>query len=173
MEFVLTGSTTAPIADYEVSPQMGCLNAPVLFTSVSIGTVDNYLWSFGEGAQPATATGAGPHTVIYGTEGIKAVSLTVSNTIGSNTKNNSPFTVHNCNLGVENPNEESSKITVYPNPSTGLFHLSKELEWSVYSPLGIKIKQGSGNVISISEHPTGIYFVKTNAAAKAISISKQ
>jgi hypothetical protein len=65
------------------------------------------------------------------------------------------------------------KINVYPNPSTGLLHLSKELEWSVYSPLGIKIKQGSGNVISISEHPTGIYFVKTNAAVKAISISKQ
>jgi PKD repeat protein len=50
----------------------------------------NYLWNFGEGAQPAT--GVGPHTLIYGTEGIKAVSLTVSNTIGSNTKNNSPFT---------------------------------------------------------------------------------
>jgi glucose/arabinose dehydrogenase len=173
MEFVLTGSTTAPIADYEVSPQTGCLNTPVLFTSVSIGTVDNYLWNFGEGAQPATATGVGPHTVIYGTEGIKAVSLTVSNTIGSNTKNNSPFTVRNCNLSVENPNQELGKITVYPNPSTGLFYLSKELEWSVYSPLGIKIKQGSGNVISISEHPTGIYFVKTNAATKAISISKQ
>lgn len=173
MEFVLTGSTTAPISDYEVSPQIGCLNTPVTFVSASVGTVNNYAWSFGEGAQPATATGAGPHTVIYGTEGTKNVSLTVSNTIGSDTKSNAPFTVQSCNLGVENPNEESNKINVYPNPSTGIFHLSKELEWSVYSPLGIKIKQGSGSVISISEHPTGIYFVKTNTANKAISISKQ
>ncbi|SHL29485.1 PQQ-dependent sugar dehydrogenase [Flavobacterium chilense] len=173
MEFVLTGSTTAPIADYEVSPQMGCLNTAVTFTSVSVGTVDNYTWNFGEGAQPQTATGVGPHTVIYGTEGTKTVSLTVSNSIGNNTKNNSPFMVHNCNLGIENPNGESNKITVFPNPSTGIFHLSKESEWSVYSPLGIKIKQGKGSLISISEHPTGIYFVKTNLTTKAISISKQ
>nr|WP_198999761.1 PKD domain-containing protein [Flavobacterium sp. ASV13] len=173
MEFVLTGSTAAPIADYEVSPQMGCLNTAVTFTSVSVGTVDNYTWNFGEGAQPQTATGVGPHTVIYGTEGTKTVSLTVSNSIGNNTKNNSPFMVHNCNLGIENPNEEPNKITVFPNPSTGIFHLSKESEWSVYSPLGIKVKQGKGNLISISEHPTGIYFVKTNLTTKAISISKQ
>lgn len=173
MEFLLTGSAAAPIADYEVSPQMGCLNAPVTFVSVAVGTVDNYLWNFGEGAQPATATGIGPHTVIYGTEGTKNVSLTVSNSIGNNTKNNSPFMVHNCNLGIEIPNEETNKIIVYPNPSTGIFHLSKELEWTVYSPLGTKIKQGKGNVISISEHPSGIYFVKTNGVSKAISISKK
>ena len=173
MEFVLTGSTIAPIADYEVNTQMGCLNTPVTFTSVSIGTVDNYAWSFGEGAQPATATGAGPHTVIYGTEGTKTVSLIVSNTIGNNTKNNSPFMVHNCNLGIEIPNEISNKISVFPNPSTGIFHLSKESDWTVYSPLGIKIKQGSGNLISISEHPAGIYLVKTNLTGKSIPISKQ
>ncbi|MFH7015436.1 PQQ-dependent sugar dehydrogenase [Flavobacterium sp. FlaQc-47] len=173
MDFVLTGSTAAPIADYEVNTSMGCLNTPVTFTSVSIGTVDNYAWSFGEGAQPATATGAGPHTVIYGTEGTKTVSLTVSNTIGNNSKNNSPFMVHNCNLGIENPNEESNKIKVFPNPSTGIFHLSKELEWTVYSPLGTQVKQGSGTLISISEHPSGIYFIKVKGTDKAISISKQ
>lgn len=173
MEFVLTGSSAAPIADYEVNTPMGCLNTPVTFTSVSIGTVDSYVWSFGEGAQPATATGAGPHTVIYGTEGTKTVSLTVSNTIGNNSKNNSPFMVHNCNLGIENPNEESNKIKVFPNPSTGLFHLSKEQEWTVYSPLGTLIKQGSGTLINISEHSSGIYFIKVKGTTKAISISKQ
>jgi len=172
MEFVLTGSTTAPIADFEVNTQMGCLNTAVTFTSVSVGTVDNYVWNFGENATPATATGIGPHSVIYSTEGTKTVSLTVSNTIGNN-KKEIAYMVHNCSLGVENPNGESNKIIVFPNPSTGIFHLSKELEWTVYSPLGTKVKQGKGNLISISEHPTGIYFVKTNAASKAISISKQ
>jgi len=172
MEFVLTGSTTAPIADFEVNTQMGCLNTAVTFTSVSVGTVDNYVWNFGENATPATATGIGPHSVIYSTEGTKTVSLTVSNTIGNN-KKEIAYMVHNCSLGVENPNGESNKIIVFPNPSTGIFHLSKELEWTVYSPLGTKVKQGKGNLISISEYPTGIYFVKTNAASKAISISKQ
>lgn len=172
MEFVLAGSTAAPIADFEYTPQTGCVNAPVSFTSVSVGTVDTYLWNFGAGAQPATATGVGPHSVIFPTEGTKEVSLTVTNSNGSNTKEVS-FMINDCHLGVENPNEESNKIIVYPNPSRGIFNLSKELEWTVFSASGSKIKQGTGSVISISEQAAGIYFLKTNASAKAIPISKQ
>lgn len=172
MEFVLSASTTAPIADFEFTPQMGCLNNPVTFTSVSVGTVDAYAWNFGTGATPATAVGIGPHSVIFSTEGSRQVSLTVSNSNGNNTKTVS-YMVENCNLGVENPNQESNKILVYPNPSKGIFHLSKELEWTVYSTTGSKIKHGSGNVISISEFATGIYFIKTNISSKAIPITKQ
>ncbi|RYF14707.1 MAG: carbohydrate-binding protein, partial [Flavobacteriales bacterium] len=84
MEFSLSQTATAPIADFEVNTQMGCLNAAVTFTSVSIGTIDTYNWSFGEGATPANATGIGPHSVIYGTEGDKIVTLTVTNTAGNN-----------------------------------------------------------------------------------------
>lgn len=172
MEFVLSGSTTTPIADFEFSPQMGCINNPVNFTSVSVGTVDTYTWNFGTDAQPATATGIGPHSVIFSTEGMREVSLTVTNSNGSNTKKVT-YDVHNCNLGVENPNAESNKIIVYPNPSTGVFHLSKELEWTIYSVLGSKIKEGSGNVISISEQTSGIYFIKTNLSSKALQIIKK
>lgn len=172
MEFILTGNTATPIADFEVNTPMGCVNTPLTFTSVSVGTINTYTWNFGEGAQPATATGVGPHTVTYNDEGDKEVSLTVSNANGSNTKDVS-YMVHHCNLGVEIPNAELNQIKVFPNPSTGTFHLSKETEWSVFSPLGIKIKQGSGSLISISEHPTGIYFLKTNNTSKAIPISKQ
>ncbi|SCY51904.1 Por secretion system C-terminal sorting domain-containing protein [Flavobacterium anhuiense] len=172
MEFVLSGSTTAPIADFEYSPQMGCLNTAVTFTSVSVGTVDSYSWNFGAGAQPQTATGIGPHSVIFSTEGDREISLTVTNSNGSNTKKVT-YDVHNCNLGVENPDAESNKIIVYPNPSKGIFHLSKELEWTIYSVTGSKIKQGAGNIISISEYPSGIYFIKSNTTSKAMIISKQ
>lgn len=172
MEFVLSGNNTSPIADFEFSPQTGCLNAAVNFTSVSVGTVDSYAWNFGTGAQPATATGVGPHSVIFSTEGTREVSLTVTNSNGNNTKK-VQYTVNNCNLGVENPNGESNKIIVYPNPSKGIFHLSKDLEWTIYSVSGSKLKEGSGNVISISEYASGIYFLKTNASNKAMTISKQ
>ncbi|MBP1222520.1 PQQ-dependent sugar dehydrogenase [Flavobacterium sp. 1355] len=172
LEFTLSGNTAAPVADFEVNTQMGCLNTPVTFTSVSVGTVDTYNWSFGEGAAPATATGIGPHSVVYATEGDKTVSLTVSNTAGNN-KKEITYMVHNCNLGIENPDEESKKISVYPNPSKGIFNLSKELEWTIYSSLGTKIKQGSGNVINISDQATGIYFIKNKLNSKSISIIKQ
>ncbi|WP_431241206.1 carbohydrate-binding protein [Flavobacterium sp. P21] len=151
MEFILIAGTAAPTADFEFTPQMGCTNTAVTFTSVSVGTVDTYTWNFGVNAQPATATGIGPHSVIYSTEGDKEVSLTVTNSGGSNTKDVS-YMVHDCHLGVENPDEASNKIIVFPNPSKGIFHLSKEVEWTVFSVLGTKIKQGKGNLISISEH---------------------
>lgn len=172
LEFSLSGNTTAPVADFEVNPQMGCINTPVTFTSVSIGTIDTYLWNFGDGATPATATGAGPHTVIYSTENTRTVSLTVTNTVGNN-KKEIDYMVHNCNLGVEIPTEDSKIIIVYPNPSSGVFHLSKELDWKIYSPLGIKIKEGSGKLINISELASGIYFIKNTKNSKAIHIVKK
>ncbi|KRD10277.1 carbohydrate-binding protein [Flavobacterium sp. Root901] len=171
MEFVLAAAA-APVADFEFTPQMGCVNETVTFTSVSLGTIDTYSWNFGDSAQPASAAGPGPHSVTYSAEGDKAVSLTVTNSTGNNTKNVT-YMVHDCHLGVENPNAVSNEIVVYPNPSKGVFHLSKDLEWTVYSASGSKIKQGRGNVISISEQAAGIYFLKTNTASKAISISKQ
>jgi PKD repeat protein len=87
IEFTFTGSNnTAPVADFESSSQVVCIGTPVSFTSGSLGTVNTYNWNFGAGAQPATATGVGPHTVTYNTAGIKTVSLTVANNFGSNTK---------------------------------------------------------------------------------------
>ncbi|WP_343617970.1 PQQ-dependent sugar dehydrogenase [Flavobacterium sp.] len=171
MEFVLSGNNTAPVADFEFSPQTGCINADVVFTSVSVGTVDSYAWDFGTDAHPETATGAGPHTVMFSTEGTREVSLTVTNSNGSNTKKVN-YTVNNCNLAIENPNGESNKIIVYPNPSKGIFHLSKEQKWTIYSVLGAKIKEGSGNIISISEQAAGVYFLKIDGSSKAIPISK-
>ncbi len=172
LEFSLSGNATTPVADFEVNPQMGCINAAVTFTSVSIGTIDTYVWNFGDGATPATATGVGPHSVLYGTEGDKIVSLTVTNTAGNN-KKEVVYMVHNCNLGVEIPNQDSNKVIVYPNPSSGVYHLSKEMNWKIYSPLGTKIKEGTGNLINISEHASGIYFIKNNENSKAIQIIKQ
>jgi glucose/arabinose dehydrogenase/PKD repeat protein len=169
MEFI---NTSAPVADFEVNPQMGCINEAVTFTSVSLGAIVSYAWSFGEGAQPATATGEGPHTVIYSTEGNKEVSLAVTNANGSSTKDIS-YMVHDCDLGTDNPGQISNKITVSPNPSTGLFNFSEEVEWTVFSALGVKIKQGSGNLMDISEYASGIYFIKINDSSKAINIVKQ
>ncbi|MDV6167004.1 PQQ-dependent sugar dehydrogenase [Flavobacterium sp. DG1-102-2] len=171
MEFTLV-SAAPPIADFEFSPQMGCVNSPVNFESVSLGTIDTYTWSFGEGAQPETAAGKGPHTVIYTTEGEKQMSLTVSNTSGSDTKSIA-YMVHNCTAGIELPGEVSKRITVYPNPSTGVFHLSKELDWSIFSILGVNIKSGSGNLIDITDYAAGVYFVKTNENTKSVHVIKQ
>ncbi len=172
LEFVFRGTMLAPVADYEVDMTTGCVQEAATFTSVSIGTIDTYDWDFGNDANPATATGIGPHAVTYATTGTKAISLTVTNATGSNTKTTS-FVVNNCNLGLEDVNASSTKIIAYPNPSSGVLHLTKEVEWTVYNSQGVTITKGSGNEINLSSFAAGIYFVKTDQSSKAIPIIKQ
>ncbi len=52
-----------------------------IFTNLSNGTITAYAWDFGDGASPATATTAGPHTVTYATAGMKTVALTVNGSV--------------------------------------------------------------------------------------------
>ena len=76
-----------------------CEGNTVTFTNTSTGTSggSTYAWDFGSGASPATATGAGPHTVTYTTGGSKTVSLVVTE-------------------GVTNTETKTNFITVNPLP---------------------------------------------------------
>ncbi len=78
----LTGDTASVYTDFKVNPVSSCLNGTVHFTSYSSGVFDSLTWDFGEGADPATATGEGPHNVTYLSLGKKTITLTGH--IGSN-----------------------------------------------------------------------------------------
>jgi PKD repeat protein len=67
-------------ADYMATPLSACMGSTITFTNMSTGTTatSTYAWNFGSGATPATAVGAGPHTVSYSSTGAKDVSLTVT-----------------------------------------------------------------------------------------------
>lgn len=172
IEFVLTGTPNAPpVADFEISAPATCMDVSVTVSSVSLGTIDSYSWDFGIGASPAIATGIGPHTVTYTTVGTKTISLIVANTSGSSTKD-STILINDCALGIEIPNDAIPKIKVTPNPSTGIYELSQAVQWTVYSPLGIRIKTGSGNSINIIEQASGIYFIKINDSNANLRIIK-
>lgn len=80
---------SAPNADFTASPTSGCTTLDVTFTDASTGSPTSWSWSF-PGGNPSTATGQGPHSVIYDSAGSYNVSLTVINAYGSDTetKNN-------------------------------------------------------------------------------------
>lgn len=69
-------------ANFEIQTGTGCAGQQVVFTSSSTGTIADYAWDFGANASPATATGVGPHTVVYTAAGNSSVSLNISNTFG-------------------------------------------------------------------------------------------
>jgi len=67
-----------PYANFTADPTTILLGETVTFTDASGGgEFSTWEWDFGDGADPATATGQGPHEVQYNTPGQKTVSLLV------------------------------------------------------------------------------------------------
>ena len=65
-------------------------------------------------------------------------------------------------LGVGDFQKESKLLKAFPNPSaTGIFNLGKETSWIVFSISGVKVKQGKGKLVDISDAAKGIYILKT------------
>jgi PKD repeat protein len=82
-DFQVLLSDPLPIAaDFSIQTGTGCAGQQVVFTNTSTGTIASYAWDFGANASPATATGSGPHTVVYTAGGNSTVSLNISNAIG-------------------------------------------------------------------------------------------
>jgi len=82
-----TGNVTvseAPVAAFSATPPSGCAPLTVVFTDLSTGNVTSWSWTF-PGGNTSSATGKGPHTVIYNSPGTYTVSLNVSNRCGDNT----------------------------------------------------------------------------------------
>ncbi len=76
-----TGTFLGPQADFNVMPELGVTcDQQVTFTdesSFTAGNIINWEWNFGAGAMPSTATGQGPHNVIYESFGRKSIVLTI------------------------------------------------------------------------------------------------
>lgn len=73
-----TISSTPFNASFSVAPAALCDNAPVNFSSTSTGSVNNYLWSFGDGNTSVTPAASHNYTPI----GNYTVTLIISNSAG-------------------------------------------------------------------------------------------
>ncbi len=75
-------------------PGSTCINTSIQLSATDMGTGSIYSWSFGSGATPSTATGKGPHSVVYGSSGSKTVTLTLTNSTMSSCSHVSTATVN-------------------------------------------------------------------------------
>jgi gliding motility-associated-like protein len=77
---------TAPPTSTFTAPATACIGTSSTITYTgSAATGATYLWDFGSGATPATASTAGPHAVSWSTAGTKTLSLTVTSGACSST----------------------------------------------------------------------------------------
>lgn len=100
-----------------------CINEPVYFIDSSDTYASNWSWSF-PGGFPSTATGKGPHNVIYNTPGNKNASLTISCPGNNNT--NQSYTRNNLvNIGNDTLTEASFNYSYYANNKVGFINQSR------------------------------------------------
>ncbi|MCZ2129856.1 MAG: PKD domain-containing protein [Bacteroidia bacterium] len=134
--------------DFSTDKQDACMFDTVTFTNLS-GPANTLSWDFGFGATPATASGAGPHKVIYSNGGNISISLTSTDLKSTQTISK--------NLNIKNADHPHADFTFdnkgnfelqFNNSSTGL---NNNYTWSF----------GDGNT-SVDENPNHKYISNPN-----------
>jgi len=80
-----------PKAKFIVGTEVPCVENQITFTNKSSGTIITYSWEFGNDALPSTASGAGPHKVLFALGGEKNIKLTVDGSAGKSTYESKVF----------------------------------------------------------------------------------
>lgn len=150
----------------------------VTFTDNSSGDPTNLSWTF-LGGTPASATGAGPHTICYNNEGNYTVILNVSDAEGNNDNLTEVayITVDSDHVSIEET-EFANNVLIYPNPTAGNINVTvldnnQANTIKVIDILGKAVFETTttelNTKISLQENPAGIYFVEiTNGQTKAV-----
>ncbi len=120
------GCTLTDTVEVTFSSPTGSINASLDTFSISGNTVFNInttassiQWDFGPGATPATASGAGPHTVSFNASGTKTVKVILEEGGCVDSLNYEVFVAP----GVDLNEHILSGVNLYPNPGKGAYSL--------------------------------------------------
>lgn len=129
----------------------------------------NYEWNFGPDASPQTATGMGPHQVVWNKSGFQMIELKVWNgsTSASCVKTNQKVVNLGIGTGVD-LSADASLVQVYPNPSKTVVNISAKnltgVKYTrVYNSQGQAIHaeyHESDLQLKVAEWTPGIYIVQ-------------
>ena len=145
----VSAAPVAPVANFTANPASGTAPLTVAFTSTSTGDNLTYAWNFGDGS-PAITDANPSHA--YANVGTYAVTLTVSNTGGSNTSAPQTVTVSAAPVAplasfTANPMSGTAPLDVtFTSTSTGDFDT---LLWS--------FADASNNVLGTANGSTTIF----------------
>lgn len=112
------GYTCTPVADFNANKVINCAGNSFTYTSLSqVGTSGGINWTF-QGGTPATSTSTS-QVVSYATPGTYSVSLTATNSVGSNTMNKVSYvSVVNGTTGILAPAQFDFEGATLPSSLT-------------------------------------------------------
>lgn len=103
---VLKSNATAPEADFTLSDSTICVGDTITFSDNSIGIVDSRSWTFQDGT-PNSSTDETVQ-VVFNSAGTKDISLTVTNSFGTDVINEANLVVVNDNPATGLPSDTSA-----------------------------------------------------------------
>jgi len=160
--YYATGTRTlslAPVTNFTVDVKSGKAPLTVQFIDLTINNPTSWNWTF-DGGNPSNSSDQNP-TVTYNNGGIYQVSLTASNTGGSNTISKTSYITINDNTGINDELEEI--VNYYPNPVSGIINIEcdKEFIVRIYNMLGKKLVDVQNqNQLDLSSYNSGIYVIQ-------------
>lgn len=79
-DFTINEGTNPSVStiDFLVDKDSSCVSSEFMFTDNSQGNISSRTWNFGSDATPASASGPGPHSVSYSTNGAKTIELEIN-----------------------------------------------------------------------------------------------
>lgn len=166
-------SSNAPIADFSANFTTITAGGSIQFTDLSTYNPQTWSWNFDNqsvgGVTPATANTQGPHTVTFNTPGVFEVTLTVTNSNGSDTETKTAYITVNspggCSqLNLDDPTFDTlTSIHVGWNPAlyttNGDGHLAGINEYGDDA----KAEYFPSAMVGASSHVVGTYIWFGNA----------
>ncbi len=158
MEFSGTGTFLGPQPEFTFSDSEVCVGEALTFQdqSTSVDAIVSREWNFGPTANPQTASGPGPHSVIFGEAGMPAVELVITTSRDCREILNQQEVNVICCQGQFTGNAMTSDV-LCPNDSSGVINLTAG---SSFSPATLTYDWSNGETTEdISNLGTGDYTV--------------
>ena len=169
-------SVNAIPADFSIITPGGISGAQNA-TIMTDAAADNYSWDFGAGATPQTATGQGPHNVVWNTSGLKTIELKVWNGDEAKgcAKQIQKVVFVDPGTGVREAGDAS--FSLYPNPASDQVKIdlggtTANATVTIYDARGRQVHSGllsESGVVNLNGWKPGIYLVKVEAGGRQTS----
>lgn len=134
--YITVTQVVTPVTDFSATPTTVNTGDPVQFTDLSTNTPTSWSWTF-QGGTPATSTAKNP-SVTYATAGTYSVSLTATNSAGSNTKNKTAYITVNAAtvINMQNATVTTCAGTLYDDGGPSANYTNNKTYTLVIQPSG-------------------------------------
>lgn len=158
----------APVAAFSGTPTSLLMGNNVTFTQTSTNNPTTYAWSItpntGLSFQSGTTTASPNPVVKFNTAGQYTVTLTVTNTAGSDAETKTNYITVINNAGVDE-SDLTASVSVYPNPVTEW--VTVQFATAPQNEVNIRVTDLLGKTVALAKQPAGTNQVQLSAASWA------